>query len=138
MQMNSEAIKILAAVLLLGAVMGLAWICQPHSDSPISVSLATSQHLGNHEKAKIVLKAGLNGNGVSHGKVTLELTPTAPGSSASLPNQQWCIEGFTDAHGVFISNWTPGPPGEYMVTASVKKLGYIDGQTVCFLRVGKN
>jgi hypothetical protein len=137
MKMDSGVIKILTVVFLLGAVMGLAWICQPYSDSPISVSLATSQHVGNHEKAKIVLKAGLNGNGLSHGKVKLDLTPITPGSPVSSSKQQWFIEGFTDAHGVFISNWAPGPPGEYMVTATVKKPGCIDGQSVCFLRVAK-
>jgi hypothetical protein len=135
--MNAGAIKILAAVLLPGTIIGLAWICQPYSDSPISVSLVTSQHVGNHGKAKIVLKAGLNGNGLSHGKVRLGLTPTTSGKSVSSPHEQCCIEGFTDAHGVFISNWTPGPPGEYMVTASVKKSGCIDGQSICFLRVAK-
>ncbi len=135
--MNGEAIKILAAVLIPGTIIGLAWICQPYSDSPISVLLATSQHVGNPGKAKIVLKAGLNGNGLSHGKVRLDLTPSTSGRSVSSPRQQWSIEGFTDAQGVFISNWTPGSPGEYMVTASVQKSGCIDGQSVCFLRVAK-
>jgi hypothetical protein len=137
MAMNSSLIKPFAVVILLGTMIGLAWICQPSSERPISVSMLTPLNEINPKKAKIVLKAGLNGQGVSHGKVKLDFTLTNGGNLGSYPNPQCCIEGFTDAHGVFISNWTPGLPGDYMVTASVKKPGCVDGQSVCFLRVAK-
>lgn len=135
--MDSSLIKAFAVVLLLGTMIGLAWICQPYSERPISVSLITPPNEVNSQKTKILLKAGLDGNGISHGRVKVDFTLTNPKSMGTSPDPQYCIEGFTDAHGVFISNWTPGPPGEYMVTASVMKPGCVDGQSVCFLRVAK-
>ena len=136
--MNSPAVKLLTVVLLLGIVIGLAWICHPSSEYPISVSLITPLKGINGEKAQIVLKAGMNGHGISHGKVKLDFTLIKGGNPVSSPSTHGCIEGFTDAHGVFISNWTPGMSGEYMLTASVSKSGYTDGQSVCFLRVANH
>jgi hypothetical protein len=132
--MNSQAIGISAVVLFMSTIAGLAWICQPNSQRPISVSLTTSPHSLTPGKVKIILKASVAGHHLSHGEAKVVVTPTNPWPLVSCSNDPSCIEGFTDAHGVFITNWAYGVPGEYMVTASVRKQGCIAGKSVGFFR----
>jgi hypothetical protein len=132
--MNSGAIGISAVVLLLGTMTGLAWISQPYSEPPILVSLNTSTHNLSPGKVTIFLKASVDGHSLGHGEAKVVVTPTVPWALVSYSNDRLCIEGYTDAHGVFITNWTCYVPGEYMVTASVSKQGCIAGKSVGFLR----
>ncbi len=132
--MNSGAIGISAVVLLLGTMTGLAWICQPYSEAPISVSLTTFPHSLSRGKVKIFVKASVDGQILTHGEAKVVVTPTTPWALVSCSNDRSCIEGYTDAHGVFITNWTYDVPGEHMVTASVSKQGCIAGKSIGFLR----
>jgi hypothetical protein len=130
--------KTKACVILgvLGAIVGLAWICQSNTDRPISVVLKPVPHvMCEHDAAKIVLKAEVNGSSLSHGEVRLEFACSSPTDMASVVNHRFSIEGYTDPHGVFIAHWSPPCPGEYMIVAEVKKPGRVTGQTVCFVRV---
>jgi hypothetical protein len=130
----SPAIKALLIVWLFGAAIGLAVVCQPDSEEPITVSVSTSPQGAKHEQ-KVVLKAALNGNGLSQGEVRLNFAPTTPKNLVSFSGNYHSIKGYTDSRGVFISTWTPSVPGEYMIAALVSKAGCVDGETVCFLRV---
>ena len=90
--------------------------------------------MAKQDKAKIGLNASVNGSGLSHGEVCLDIAPTEPIDMASHSEKRVSIRGFTDTRGVFITNWSAQAPGEYMVEASVKKSGCVDGRTVCFIR----
>lgn len=128
--------KVLVSFLAVGTIMWLGWTSQPDAKGTIRVSVTTAPFGPSHEKNKIFLKASANGNGVSHGEVNLDLTPANPRDLASSPAQHWSIEGYTDTHGVFVCNWNPRACGQYMVTASVRKPGYVAGKCVCFMNTG--
>jgi hypothetical protein len=130
----STASTAFAIVLLMGAAIGLVAVHRPSSEQPISVSLTTSPQGQKHEQ-KIVLKAAVNGRGVSHGEVTLNFVPTTPKNLISFSGNYHTIKGYTDSHGVFVSTWRESLPGEYMVIAAVSRAGSVDGESVCFLRV---
>jgi hypothetical protein len=130
----STAIKSLLIVWLLGTAIGLAVVCQPTSDEPIAVSVSTSPQGAQHEN-RIVLKASVNGGGLSHGAVKLYFAPTTPKNLVSFSGNYHSIKGYTDSHGIFVATWVPSEPGEYTVFAAVSKAGCIDGKSVCFLRV---
>jgi hypothetical protein len=130
----SALIKTLLIVWLFGTAIGLAIVCQSVWEEPIAVSVTTSHQGGEHEQ-KVILKAAVNGKGVSHGEVRLNFAPTTPKNLVSFSGNYHSIKGYTDDHGVFVSTWQPSVPGEYMIAASVSKSECIDGQTVCFLRV---
>jgi hypothetical protein len=130
----STAIKASLIVWLFGTAVGLAVVCQPGSDEPIAVSVATSP-LGAQRENNIVLKAAVNGGGLSYGAVKLSFAPTTPKNLVSFSGNYHSIKGHTDGHGVFVSTWVPSEPGEYMVFAAVSKAGCNTGKTVCFLRV---
>jgi hypothetical protein len=130
----SAAVKALLIIWLFGTALGLAVVCQPGSDEPIAVSVTTSPLGAKHEQ-KIVLKAAVNGRGVSHGEVRLNFAPTTPKDLVSFSGNYHSIKGYTDSHGVFISTWAASQPGEYMIAASVIKAGCTAGKTVGFLRV---
>lgn len=132
----STASTAFAIVLLMGAAIGLVAVHRPSSEQPISVSLTTSPQGQKHEQ-KIVLKAAVNGRGVSHGEVTLNFVPTTPKNLISFSGNYHTVKGYTDSHGVFVSTWRESEslPGEYMVIAAVSRAGCVDGESVCFLRV---
>jgi hypothetical protein len=65
----------------------------------------------------------------------MDIARTNPKAQGSFVDCQQCVEGYTDAQGVFIPNWAPGTPGEYIVTATVEKPGHLAGKSACFLRV---
>ncbi|MBI4964003.1 MAG: hypothetical protein HY913_12060 [Desulfomonile tiedjei] len=127
--------KIFLIALLILMIPGLAFLSQRQAPEAISVSLATSPCGLNHEGTKVVLKAAVNGTGLSHGVVRLEFKPMKAVRLVFDSDYKSSIYGYTDAHGVFITNWTPIVPGEYMVTALVKKPGLTDGASVCFATV---
>jgi hypothetical protein len=128
------ASKIFAIVFMFGTAIGVAAVYQPSSERPISVTLTTSPQGEKHEQ-KIVLKAAVNGRGVSHGEVRLNVAPTTPKNLVSFSGNYQSIKGYTDSQGVFISTWAPALPGEYMIIAAVSRAGCVDGESVCFLRV---
>ncbi len=130
----STAIKTFSIILLLGAAIGLAVVYQPSSEQAISVSMTASPQGAKHED-KIILKAALNGNGLSHGEVKLDFASTDPTHMVASSDFRHSISGYTDGQGVFIANGPQFPPGEYMITASVSKAGCSAGRSVCFLRV---
>ena len=130
----SRASKVFGIVLLFGTAIALAIVCQPSTEPPISVAVITSPQGAKHGQ-KIVLKAAVNGKGVSHGEVRLNFAPTTPKNLVSFSGNYHSIKGYTDSHGVFISTWAPSQPGEYMVSAAVSRAGCVEGETVCFLRV---
>ncbi len=130
----SAATKAFSIVLLFVTAIGLAVVYQPALQEPISVSVTTSTHGVKHEDT-IVLKAALNGNGLSHGEVRLDFTRTSLADVVSSSDSKHSIKGYTDGRGLFITTGPPYPPGEYMITASVSKTGCIDGRSVCFVRV---
>jgi hypothetical protein len=130
----STASKALAIVLLMAAAIGLVAVYQPSSERPISISVTTSPQGQKHEQ-KIVLKAAVNGRGVSHGEVTLNFVPTTPKNLVSFSGNYRTIKGYTDSQGVFVSTWGESLPGEYMIIAAVSRAGCVDGESVCFLRV---
>lgn len=130
----STTAKAFAIVALIGTAIGLVALYQPRSEQPIRVSMTTSPQGARHEQ-KIVLKAAVNGRGVSHGEVSLNFAPTTPKNLVSFSGDYHSIKGYTDSHGVFVSTWAVSQPGEYMVTAAVSRAGCLDGETVCFLRV---
>lgn len=130
----SAAIKILSIIFLFGAALGLAILCQPITDEPIYVTVATSPQ-GIEHGQKIMLKAVVNGRGVSHGKVRLDFAPTPPKNLVSFSGAYHSIKGYTDRQGVFTTTWPASLPGEYMVIAAVSKAGCAHGETVSFLRV---
>jgi hypothetical protein len=132
--MMSTAIKALLIVWLLCTAIGLAVVCQQGSDERIAVSVATSPQGAQHEH-RIVLKAAVNGSGLSQGAVKLSFAPTTPKNLVSFSGNYHSIKGYTDSHGIFVSTWAPSEPGEYMVFAAVSKDGCMDGKSVCFLRV---
>jgi hypothetical protein len=130
----STVCKAFLIFLLFGTAIGLAALYQPRSEQPISISMTTSLQGGKHEQ-QIVLKAVVNGRGISHGEVRLIFAPTTPKNLLSFSGNYHTIKGYTDSHGVFISTWAPSQPGEYAVLAAVSRAGCLDGETVCFLRV---
>jgi hypothetical protein len=130
----STVCKAFSVFLLVGTVVGLYIVCQPCSEHPISVSITTTPQ-GAKGEEKIVLKAALNGSGLSHGEVRLNFAPTTPKNLVSFSGNYHSIKGYTDSRGVFISTWAPSVSGEYMIAALVSKAGCVDGETVCFLRV---
>jgi hypothetical protein len=130
----SAAIKTLWLVWVFGTAIGLVVLCQPSSEEPIAVSVKTAPQGGEHEQ-KVILKATVNGRGVSHGEVKLNFAPTSPKNLVSFAGNYHSIKGYTDSHGVFVSTWAPSVQGEYMIAALVSKPGCADGQTACFLRV---
>jgi hypothetical protein len=130
----SALIKTLLIVWLFGTAIGLAIVCQQVWEEPIVVSVTTSPQDGEHEQ-KVILKAAVNGKGVSHGEVRLNFAPTTPKNLVSFSGNYHSIKGYTDSHGVFVSTWQPSVPGEYMIAALVSKPGCAYGQTACFLRV---
>lgn len=130
----STVCKAFSVFLLVGTAVGLYMVYQPCSEQPISVSMTTTPQ-GAKGEEKIVLKAVLNGSGLSHGEVRLNFAPTTPKNLVSFSGNYHSIKGYTDSRGVFISTWAPSVPGEYMIAALVSKAGCVDGETVCFLLV---
>ena len=130
----STASKAFSIALLFGTAIALAAVYQPCSEQPICVSVTTSPQGIKHEE-KILLKAALNGRGVSHGEVRLDFIPTNSENWGSSSSNWPSVKGYTDTEGVFISTGPQFPPGEYMITALVSKAGCADGKSVCFLRV---
>lgn len=127
-------IKALVIFWLISTAIGLAVVFQPGSDEPIAVSVTSSPH-GVKQQEKIVLKAALNGTCLSHGEVELDFTRTKPDVSVFPFEHPQSIKGHTDGQGLYITSGPSLPPGEYMITASVRKAGCNAGKTVCFLRV---
>jgi hypothetical protein len=130
----STASKAFVIALMFAAAIGLAAVYHPGSEKPISVTVTTAPQGEKHEQ-KIVLKAAVNGRGVSHGEVRLNVAPTTPKNLVSFSGDYQSIKGYTDSHGVFISTWSAALPGEYMIIAAVRRAGCVDGESVCFLRV---
>jgi hypothetical protein len=130
----STVIRAFLIVWLFGSAIGLAVVCQPGPNQRIAVSVTTSAQGTQHEH-KIVLKAAVNGSGLSHGEVKLNFAPTTPQNLVSFSGNYESIKGYTDSDGTYTATWVPSMPGEYMLFAAVSKDGCIEGKSVCFLRV---
>jgi hypothetical protein len=128
------------SVLLSGSALGLTVLKNASPEQPIYVSLRTSpEAVKKAEPAKIMLQADLNGNGLAHGHVSLSFSPVSAnevvrGIENHVSIDSVNIEGDTDFKGVFITNWRPPSAGEYMVCATVEKVGCQPGQSVTFLK----
>ncbi|MCA1961990.1 MAG: hypothetical protein LDL33_14495 [Desulfomonile sp.] len=123
-------IKIFLVLLLVVVAAGLGWLCQALPGRPISVSLEISADNVKHKDARVFLQASAGRNGVSHGEVRLDFLPARANDPETGEKSKCCIQGYTNTHGVFITNWTPFAPGEYIVTASVKKAGFVEGHSI--------
>jgi hypothetical protein len=132
--------KGLAVILLCGSILvfvGLANIGGSSQERPISVSVETSPcTINGSNKIKIALKTEINGSGLSHGRVVLKFWPLGQ-TPATRPVHFQPIQGYTDHHGRFISQWRPPCPGKYLVCARVSKSGCTCGQAVSHFMVRK-
>lgn len=132
--------KILAVIVLCGSILGF-WALANRvgflQERPISVSMEASPcTINGSEKIKIALNTEVEGSGLSHGKVVLwfwQLGQTAAASAVYFQP----IEGYTDHHGRFISQWQPPCPGKYLICARVIRSGCTCGQAVSSFIVGK-
>jgi len=128
-------IKIILVVLIVAATAGLGWVYHAPTAKPITVSLEVSPEYLKHKNTRVVLQASAGRNGVSHGEVKLDFIPAHSEAPMPGPGNACCIQGYTNTHGVFITDWAPRAAGEYIVSASVKKPGFVDGHYMGQFRV---
>ena len=132
--------KVLAVIVLCGSILvflGLSNKEGSSQEAPISVSVETSpgKDIGT-EKIRIALKTEINGSGLHYGRVVLRFWLLGE-TAATCPVHFEPIEGYTDHHGRFISQWQPPCPGKYLICTRVSKSGCTCGQAVSRFMVSK-
>ncbi len=131
--------KILAVIVLCGSILGfwaLANIGGSSQERPISVSVEVSPcTINGSERIKIVLKTAVGGSELPYGRVVFEFWPLSE-TAATDPIQLQPVEGYTDHHGRFISQWRPPWRGKFLVCARVSKSGCTCGRAVSHFTVG--
>jgi hypothetical protein len=130
-KMNTSTILCSVAVIVI-AMLGAVWIGDPSPVTPISVSVkALPDALTDGKKTRVVLQAKANDCGLSHGETTIAFWPLDYKAARGTGEPQK-ISGWTDAQGMYLTNWSPSCPGCFMVTAEVKKPGYRRGRAICY------
>jgi hypothetical protein len=130
--MNTSTIMCCVAVIVV-AMLGAVWIGDPSPVPPICVSVkALPDTLTNGEKIRVVLQAKANDCGLSHGEISIAFWPLDYKAVQST-REPHKICGWTDAQGMYLTNWSPSCPGCFMVTAEVKKPGYRRGRAICYV-----
>ncbi len=125
--------KILAVTVSCALILGFWALAKREGSSqerPISVLLEASPcKINGSEKIKIALNTAVDGSDLSYGRVVLKIWQLDQMTATWLVHFD-PIEGHTDRHGRFISQWHPPGQGNYLVCARVSKSGCTCGQAV--------